>query len=78
MTQTTPATELNPKSFDILRHAVNLARNERIPNVACLRARLETAYPDSTQDINNALVFWAQRARPTENRCKLSGPSPAY
>lgn len=45
-----------------LRHAVTLARDERITRVAVLRQRL-TQEGHESQAVRDALVYWANRER---------------
>lgn len=51
-------------AFEILRVAVNDARNAQIKSLAVLRRRLESLFPDSPQDIEQAINFWADQSRP--------------
>lgn len=46
-------------SFDILTHAVMVAKNEQIKSHADLFARLASLYPDNAERIDRAIVFWA-------------------
>lgn len=49
-------------TFDILRSAVTLARNEQIDKVGVLRARLEEIFPQWNAEIDAALKLWAEYA----------------
>lgn len=51
--------ELTPLQFDILRCAVNTAREHNIQTVKALRASLLRRWPKKPKSINAALVFWA-------------------
>lgn len=53
--------------FEILRSAVNLARNERITSITRLKARLQALYPNSESDIKEALTAWANQANKERN-----------
>lgn len=46
--------------FVILRHAVTLAKDERLHRLALLRMRLQSIYP--AHDVNVALQFWADHS----------------
>lgn len=63
---TAPKEELSALAFDILVSAVNLARNKQIRTVAVLRQQLSQHFPQaSTEDVGQALRFWARRNRET-------------
>lgn len=65
MTQTkNKSTEpaLSAKAFDILRHAITLARNNSIARLQTLRTLLKQAHPGCDDDIESALQFWANHA----------------
>lgn len=51
--------DLSPEAFDILRSAVNLARDQGIQRVATLRLRLNNLWPGRATDIEQAIAFWA-------------------
>ncbi len=55
-----PVPEMTEAVFEILRSAVNLARNEQIRNVPALKARLLSFYPGHEDDLNQAIYLWAQ------------------
>jgi hypothetical protein len=50
---------LTDQGFQILRTAVNLAKQEKIQSLGQLTERLNKAYPDCENDINSALKLWA-------------------
>lgn len=54
---TTP--ELSEEGFDVLRAAVNLARNESIRRADALVSRLKTLFPGKEAVIKEALAYWA-------------------
>lgn len=56
-------TELTPEEFDILRAAINFARNYQIARVKRLKALLLETFPGKEDSIARALSFWAQQAR---------------
>lgn len=51
--------ELTPLQFDILRCAINTARENNLKTVKALRASLLRRWPNKPKSINNALAFWA-------------------
>lgn len=59
------SSDLSPRVFEIVRAAVNLARNEQIKTVEMLRSRLDTYYPNSHADIEAALDTWRRYAWPS-------------
>lgn len=53
--------DMTLQQYDVLRHAVTLARNENIGRVAVLRQRLVAqGYPEA--DVKVALEEWARYA----------------
>ncbi len=52
--------------FDVLRDAVNLARNKRASTVEALRSRLSDA-GHSDEAIETVLVFWSRSLQPTSH-----------
>lgn len=52
-------TTLSETGYEILRDAVNVAREFQIPNVAALKFRLATRWPGRDNDIAEAIKFWA-------------------
>jgi len=52
--------DMSESVFEVLRSAVNLARDEQIRKVARLKVRLLDFYPGREDDVNNAIVAWAQ------------------
>lgn len=53
------ASAISEGTFEVLRIAVNVARQYRLPSVQALRDRLKTMLPDREQDIESAIKFWA-------------------
>jgi DNA-binding MarR family transcriptional regulator len=51
--------ELTPLQFDILRSAVNIARETGCRKVVILRSLLLKQWPKKPKNINKALEFWA-------------------
>lgn len=49
--------------FAILQSAVNIARFEQVRRLTTLRERLMKKFPGKEQEINEALIFWANNAR---------------
>lgn len=47
---------------EMLRAAVNAAREFQCRSVHELRGRLQTAFPDRERDIEEAIRFWAESA----------------
>lgn len=45
--------------FEMLRAAVNIARFQQIHNVTTLRAELVRKFPDRNEDIDDAILAWA-------------------
>lgn len=54
-------------ALEVLRAAVNLARDEQIRKVATLQARLNQVFPNRAEDVAIALSKWADYVR--ENGC---------
>ena len=52
--------EMSEGVFEILRSAVNLAREEQIRNVPALKSRLLRSYPERESEVNEAIFAWAQ------------------
>lgn len=52
--------DMSESVFEVLRSAVNLARDEQIRKVARLKARLLDFYLGREDDVNKAIVAWAQ------------------
>lgn len=46
--------------FEVLQHAVNLARFEGIRRLDALKRRLMALYPDREEDIQAALRVWSE------------------
>lgn len=55
--------EMSEGVFEVLRHAVNLARFEGIRRLDALKRRLMALYPDREEDIKAALLAWSQYVR---------------
>jgi hypothetical protein len=51
--------DLTPLQFDILRCAINTARENNLKTVKALRASLLHRWPKKPKSIDTALVFWA-------------------
>jgi len=51
---------MNDIVYEILRHAVNIARNEQIEKKKDLVDRLNKLYPDNQEEIGQALDFWSR------------------
>lgn len=51
--------EMTEAVFDILRTAVNLARDHQIRHLSTLKARLMSTYPDREKEVDEALMAWA-------------------
>ena len=52
--------EFTEKAYEILRAAVNIARNQNVGKLAVLRDRLNEMFPGEAENIKAALAFWAQ------------------
>lgn len=53
--------DLDELGFEILKSAVNIARNEQIHRLTTLRERLKGHYPGEDVRIQAALTTWANR-----------------
>lgn len=51
---------MNDETFNILRAAVTLAKNEQICTVSALRSRLLQLFPDKEAQTEEAILCWAQ------------------
>jgi len=51
-------------TFDTLRTAITLAKNENIGRLSAPRARLFTIYPGQEKSIQAAINGWSEYARP--------------
>lgn len=58
-------TELTDEAYEMLRAAVNTARNFQVKSAQGLKDRLNLAYPDRQADIDSAISFWAKEIRRT-------------
>lgn len=61
-------TELTDEAYEMLRAAVNTARNFQVQSVQGLKDRLNLAYPNRQEDIDSAISFWAKEIRRTHPR----------
>jgi hypothetical protein len=64
VTSSLPATGAAPQTFDdadyeMLRAAVNLARQAQVRSLASLKRRLAELFPGREESIDRALQFWA-------------------
>ncbi len=50
-------------TFNILKAAVNIARNEQVRRLATLRAKLSAIFPGKDEQITEAINAWAEHAR---------------
>lgn len=50
---------MNDQTFEILRTAVNLAKQEQIRSVSALKQRLNSLYDNCSDDVDAAIKFWA-------------------
>lgn len=53
--------DMSDEVFEILRSAVNIARNAGVRTVAGLRTHLAHYYPGKDAEIEEAIQFWANR-----------------
>ena len=56
---------MSDESFEILRTAVNIARDRQIRRLATLRSILSNMFPGKSVQINEALSAWADYAAAT-------------
>lgn len=56
---TVPNGTLSGRAAEVLRTAVNLARDHQIGSVQDLRNRLNLLYPGGEAEIKEAIQFWA-------------------
>jgi hypothetical protein len=61
MSETT--TQLSEEGFEVLRTAVNIARDHQCQSVSVLKERLLLAYPGREPLISEALAFWGHSLR---------------
>lgn len=61
-------TELTDEAYEMLRAAVNTARNFQVKSIEGLKDRLNHAYPGRQGDIDSAISFWAKEIRRTHPR----------
>lgn len=61
-------TELTDEAIEMLRAAVNTARNFQVKSVQALKDRMNLAYPGRQSDIDSAITFWAEEIRVTHPR----------
>lgn len=55
----TPARPMSPTAFELLKIAVDLARERDIRRVDALRRALQRQFPSHEQDIDDALTAWS-------------------
>ena len=55
--------DLSELGFYILKSAVTLARDEQIPSLKALRARLASLFPGQPDEVETALRYWAQHLK---------------
>ena len=55
--------EMSEGVFEVLQHAVNLARFEGIRRLDALKRRLMALYPDREEDIKAALLAWSEHVQ---------------
>lgn len=55
--------DLSNSAFEVMRSAVNIARNEQIRTVDALKKRLLDFYPSRETDVDNAISTWARYAQ---------------
>jgi hypothetical protein len=53
--------DMSDEVFEILRSAVNIARNAGVRTVATLKMHLAHYYPGKETQIDEAIQFWANR-----------------
>lgn len=54
---------LSDGGYEMLRAAVNTAREHQCRTLARLKERLEAAWPGRTADIDEALTYWSADVR---------------
>lgn len=54
---------LSESGYDMLRAAVNAARQFQCQSVKALKERLLMTFPDRETEINEAIAFWAANVR---------------
>lgn len=52
--------DISEGAFEVLQHAVNLARFEGVRRLEALKRRLMALYPDREEDIQAALRAWSE------------------
>lgn len=64
-TTSTPAAQpdLSEGGYEMMRAAVNLARNHSIQTLAQLRARMHQMFPDRIAEVDQGIKFWAAHTR---------------
>lgn len=55
--------DLSPGGFEMLRAAVNAARQFQCRSVVTLKTKLLSEWPDRATDINEAIDYWAGNLR---------------
>ena len=61
-------TELTDEAYEMLRAAVNTARNFQVKSVQALKDRMNLAYPGRQSDIDSAISFLVNEIRHTHPR----------
>ena len=59
---------MTDKVFEILRSAVNLARDEQIRSLATLKTRLRHFYPGCETEVDEAINAWAEYVQANARR----------
>lgn len=62
-TERGPVQELSEGGYEMLRAAVNLAREHQCRTLSRLKERLAAAWPGRAEDINEALNYWSADIR---------------
>jgi hypothetical protein len=51
---------ISDKAYEILRHAINIARNDQTKTKKALVEKLLLVYPHNQHEIDEALDYWGQ------------------
>lgn len=65
-----PKKEFSELTFEILRAAVTIARNQQIKSVKTLKELLALEYPGHGEDIDLAISTWARRVEQTRQHLR--------
>lgn len=57
--------ELSPSGFEVLQAAVRVARDMQIKTLQLLREQLGRLFPARSDDIEQAIAYWAAHVRRT-------------